>query len=105
MYFDSSSSGEEEEGKEGDQDRRQEGMEVGGGNEEGDSVAGRSGGSAKKVRKLTDDELFYDPKMDEKDARWIKRCRMAYHNGGWRQWWVETMVDVDNTWLYFSHEY
>lgn len=35
----------------------------------------------KKVRKMTDDELFYDPKMDEEDERWMKRQRMTYLNG------------------------
>ena len=35
----------------------------------------------KKVRKLTNDELFYDPHMDEEDEKWVKRQRMAYHNG------------------------
>ena len=34
----------------------------------------------KKVRKMTDDELFYDPKMDEDDERWMKRQRMNYLN-------------------------
>lgn len=34
----------------------------------------------KKYRKLTNDELFYDPEMDEKDERWVRRQRMAYHN-------------------------
>lgn len=35
----------------------------------------------KKVRKMTDDELFYDPKMDEEDEKWMKRQRMNYLNG------------------------
>ena len=35
----------------------------------------------KKVRKMTNDELFYDPKMDEEDERWMKRQRMNYLNG------------------------
>lgn len=53
------------------------------GSHEREAVVGRwSGSSTKKVRKLTNDELFYDPKMDEEDERWIKRQRMAYHNGG-----------------------
>ena len=34
----------------------------------------------KKVRKMTDEELFYDPKMDEEDERWMKRQRMKYLN-------------------------
>ena len=32
-------------------------------------------------RKLTNEELFYDPHMDEEDEQWVKRQRMAYHNG------------------------
>ena len=35
----------------------------------------------KKFRKLTNDELFYDPHMDEEDEKWVNRQRMAYHNG------------------------
>ncbi len=34
-----------------------------------------------KVRKLTNDELFYDPHIDEDNERWVARQRMAYHNG------------------------
>jgi len=37
--------------------------------------------SGKKVRKLTNDELFYDPNMDEEDEKWVRRQRMSYHNG------------------------
>ena len=36
-----------------------------------------------KVRKLMNDELFYDPNMDEEDERWVQRQRLAYHNGGY----------------------
>ena len=32
-------------------------------------------------RRLTNEELFYDPHMDEEDEQWVKRQRMAYHNG------------------------
>jgi len=35
----------------------------------------------KKVCKLTNEELFYDPGMDDRDERWVNRQRMAYHNG------------------------
>jgi hypothetical protein len=31
-------------------------------------------------QRLTDEELFYDPHMDEEDEQWVKRQRMAYHN-------------------------
>ena len=37
--------------------------------------------SREKVPKLSNDELFYDPDMDEDDERWVQRQRMAYHNG------------------------
>ena len=35
----------------------------------------------KKVRKMTNEELFYDPKMDEEDEKWMKRQRMTYLSG------------------------
>ena len=34
-----------------------------------------------KRRKLTNDELLYDPNMDKEDERWVNRQRMAYRNG------------------------
>lgn len=45
---------------------------------------GSSGGRKRKVskkQKLTNDDLFYDPNMDEEDEKWVDRQRMAYHNG------------------------
>ena len=45
---------------------------------EGESSCRRSG---KKVRKLTNDELFYDPNMDDEDEKWVRHQRMSYHNG------------------------
>ena len=36
-----------------------------------------------KVQKLTNDELFYDPQLDEEDERWVQRQRLSYHNGSW----------------------
>ena len=71
IYFDSSSDEEEEE-------------EEGG---RGEGEGGRSEGGKRhrqerrKVRKLTNDELFYDPNMDDEDEKWVARQRMAYHNG------------------------
>ena len=51
----------------------------------GEEVAGEDAGKKKKrkrkFRKLTNDELFYDPHMDEEDEKWVNRQRMAYHNG------------------------
>ena len=45
----------------------------------------REGGRRKKKktkhRVLTNDELFYDPDMDDDDQKWVNRQRMAYHNG------------------------
>ena len=74
VYFDSDS----------DEDKETE-VELEGrqSDEEGAGVVGRIrlGNCTKKVRKLTNEELFYDPTMDEKDEKWINRCRMAYHNG------------------------
>ena len=34
-----------------------------------------------ECRRPTDEELFYDPHMDEEDEKWVQRQRMAYHNG------------------------
>jgi len=34
-----------------------------------------------KRKKLTNDELLYDPNMDKEDEKWVNRQRMAYHNG------------------------
>lgn len=64
VYFDSSGSSDEGE------------MEDGG---SGESSSIRNVG--RKVRKLTNDELFYDPEMDAEDEKWVNRQRMAYHNG------------------------
>lgn len=36
---------------------------------------------SQQCRRLTNEELFYDPHMDEEDEQWVKRQRMAYHNG------------------------
>lgn len=63
IYFDSES--EEEETKGNDKDRAEK----------------KKNKTKKKVRKLTNDELFYDPDMDDDDERWVARQRMAYHNG------------------------
>lgn len=41
----------------------------------------RRDSAARKVKKLTNDELLYDPNMDEEDEKWMNRHRMAYHNG------------------------
>ena len=62
IYFDSSS-----------------GSDEGGG--AGEGVKKRKERKRGKVRKLTNDELFYDPHMDEEDEKWVARQRMAYHNG------------------------
>lgn len=77
VYFDSDSSEEEE--KEADEG---EGPDDGAGSKDDKAACSRT---VKKVRKLTNDELFYDPDMDEEDERWIRRQRMSYHNGEF-QW-------------------
>lgn len=56
----------------------------GDGEGEGEGEGGRGKRERRKkgkVRKLTNDELFYDPNMDEEDEKWVARQRMAYHNG------------------------
>ena len=73
-YFDSSESSNEEGGTEEGGDRQ----------EGGDRRRRR--GTPKRVKKLSNDELFYDPNMDEEDEKWVKRQRMAYHNGEMLVW-------------------
>ena len=56
------------------------------GSSEGMSDGGDTGHRNKKQkknkrRKLTNDELLYDPNMDKEDEKWVNRQRMAYHNG------------------------
>ncbi len=46
-----------------------------------DDQAGSTRYVGKKVSKLSNDELFYDPGLDDEDERWVNRQRMAYHNG------------------------
>lgn len=66
VYFDSSESSDEEEAAAGSFE----------------AVPGpRRGGASRKVKKLSNDELFYDPNMDDEDEKWMNRRRMAYHNG------------------------
>jgi hypothetical protein len=49
--------------------------------EESSENVGRSKRKQKKRIKLTNDELLYDPNMDDEDERWIQRQRLSYHNG------------------------
>ena len=49
--------------------------------DDGESVAEGIKKVGKKVRKMTNDELFYDPRMDEEDEKWMKRQRTSYLNG------------------------
>jgi predicted nucleic acid binding AN1-type Zn finger protein len=48
--------------------------------EESSENVGRSKRRQKKRIKLTNDELLYDPNMDDEDERWIQRQRLSYHN-------------------------
>lgn len=54
-------------------------MEAKGGGQR-ESSGGRKRKANKKQR-LTNDDLFYDPNMDDEDEKWMNRQRMAYHNG------------------------
>ena len=47
----------------------------------GDVDHGKKKQKKNKRRKLTNDELLYDPNMDKEDEKWVNRQRMAYHNG------------------------
>ena len=53
--------------------------------EDGSPLEGRKESKKKKKKrkhlKMSNDELFYDPNMDEEDERWVSRQRMAYQNG------------------------
>lgn len=49
--------------------------------EESQPTDGNIRNVGKKVCKLSNDELFYDPGLDAEDERWVNRQRMAYHNG------------------------
>lgn len=66
VYFSSGSSVAEEDGEDGEGESRE---------------GGRKKKKKTKHRVLTNDELFYDPNMDEDDQKWVNRQRMAYHNG------------------------
>lgn len=44
--------------------------------------SGATSKGGKKIVKLTNDELFYDPKMDEEDEKWVERQRRNYHKNG-----------------------
>ena len=66
VYFDSSESSDEEEAVAASSE---------------DVPRRRRGRTSRKVKKLTNDELFYDPNMDDEDEKWMNRRRMAYHNG------------------------
>lgn len=58
---------------------------VGAVGEDGSRDGGKKKKKKTKHRVLTNDELFYDPDMDEDDQKWVNRQRMAYHNGEWLQ--------------------
>lgn len=74
VYFDSSESSDEGEKEEGGAAEDRSTGRVG-------PRKGRKSGSSKKVKKLTNDELFYDPDLDDQNEKWMNRQRMAYHNG------------------------
>lgn len=46
-----------------------------------DADRGKKKQKKNKRRKLTNDELLYDPNMDKEDEKWVNRQRMAYRNG------------------------
>ncbi len=45
-----------------------------------DCLTGRTRNVGKKVCKLSNEELFYDPNIDDENEKWVNRQRMAYHN-------------------------
>lgn len=46
-----------------------------------DCPTGRTRNVGKKVCKMSNDDLFYDPDLDDEDEKWVNRQRMTYHNG------------------------
>ena len=53
----------------------------------------------RKFKKLSNDELFYDPNMDDEDEKWVRRQRMAYHNGEGRGLIVGYGFNGEGAWL------
>ena len=54
-------------------------------------------------QRLTDEELFYDPHMDEEDEQWVKRQRMAYHNGQYPCTTTVSTPDHNSQYVYTSN--
>lgn len=46
-----------------------------------DCLTGGTRNVGKKVCKLSNDDLFYDPDLDDENEKWVNRQRMAYHKG------------------------
>lgn len=82
IYFDSSESSENE-----DDEERMESASA-----RGSKAQGSHGAGKRKFKKLTNDELFYDPNMDDEDEKWVRRQRMAYHNG--EEWAMDNSVYI-----------
>ena len=81
VYFDSSGSSDEEED-----------VRVGRNDPSGER-GDKKKKHPRKVKKLTNDELFYDPEMDKEDERWVRRKCMSYYNGEQALKWVKGYLD------------
>ena len=46
-----------------------------------DNVGGVSSKSKERRTVKTDDELLYDPNMDDEDEKWVKQLRQEHHQG------------------------
>ena len=46
-----------------------------------DNVGGVSSKSKERRTMKSDDELLYDPNMDDEDEKWVKRQRQEHHRG------------------------
>lgn len=58
------------------------------GSEDNDMVGGMPSKSKKRREMLTNDELFYDPDMDDEDEKWVTKQRQQHMNKGMYIMWI-----------------
>lgn len=51
-------------------------------------VGGMPSKSKKRREMLTNDELFYDPDMDDEDEKWVTKQRQQHMNKGMYIMWI-----------------
>lgn len=67
-----------------------------GSDDDEDNVGGVSSKSQERRTMKTDDELLYDPYMDDEDEKWVKEQRKEYHMG---RLCVDRLQETDNSQL------